>query len=202
MSYYGGGAYLYVDTSELQSRIDFLKSVMTKSQFEKLMHRTFNEVAKKSKTLISKEVVKDYVVTQKWVKEAIGGYNLSLGGGGVKCVIPLRGHKGTIGGRFRAHGLKSGISADIVRTGRSRLPKVMVNQGGNPPFINSKSSTLGGVAFTRRTAARLPIVRVVGLGVPQMPMNRSSDNVSESLLEYAQKRLEHNFSYMMSLGGR
>lgn len=58
-----------------------------------------------------------------------------------------------------------------------------------------------GIAFTRRTQNRLPIVKVVGLGVPQMPLNRSSDDVQDALLQFIGNRLEHNFWFMFGKGG-
>lgn len=192
----GSGAGLYVDMSDVQAKIDLLRGVLTRPQFERLLHRTFGEVGKKSKSLIAKEVQKDYSVTQAWVRSQIKSHKLSFGGAApVSCVIPISGHKGTIGGRFRASALRrGGISASIVKSGRSRLPRVMANQGGNAPFMAN------GVAFTRRTKERLPIVRVVGLGVPQMPLNRSDSKVQDALLEHAGKRLEHNFMHMLGSG--
>ena len=71
----------------------------------------------------------------------------------------------------------------------------MKNQGGQPPFMS------GGVAFTRKTAARLPIVRVVGLAVPQMPLNRSAEETQDQILDLTARRLEHNFYFMLG-GGR
>ena len=186
-------SYLYVDMSDVAKKIDWMRGVMKKQQFERLMHRTFNEVGRKSRTLIAKEVQKDYQVTQRWVKSQIQRYRLSFGYGGVQCIIPISGHKGIIGRTFKANALRRGrISAAIVKTNRSRLPKEMKNQGGNPPFMAQ------GMGFTRRTKARLPIVRVVGLGVAQMPLNRSRDEVTDAILDYTEKRLEHNFGRIMS----
>ena len=186
-------SYLYVDMSDVAKKIDMMRGVMKKQQFERLMHRTFNEVGRKSRTLIAKEVQKDYRVTQRWVKSQIQKYRLSFGYGDVQCIIPISGHKGIIGRTFKANALRRGrISAAIVKTNRSRLPKEMKNQGGNPPFIAQ------GMGFTRRTKARLPIVRVVGLGVAQMPLNRSRDEVTDAILDYTEERLEHNFGRIMS----
>ncbi len=197
-SFLGGVAVsVYVDMSDLQSKIEYLRLVLTRDQFEKVMYRTFGEVGKKAKSLIAKEVVQDYAVTQKWVKDNMGSYRLSMGGAyPVTCTIPLKGHKGSIGGRFAlsspARSRRQGrVRARIVRAGVSTLPQSMDNQGGNPPFV------AGGVAFTRRTKARLPIVRVVGLGVPQMPLNRSAEKVQDALLDYAGQRLEHHFQRMI-----
>lgn len=196
-SYVGGGAYLNVDMSDVQRTINLMRGILTKAQFEQLIHRTFREVGNRSRTLISQEVVQDYAVTRAWVRSQIENYRLTMGGlSGVTCYIPIRGHKGSIGGRFSAAGGRSGIPmvSWIVRGGMSYLPTVMKNQGGNPPFMAR------GVGFTRRTKARLPIVRVVGLGVPQMPLNRSADDVQDRILEIAGQRLEHNFLYMFGRG--
>lgn len=194
----GGGAYLEIDASDLQAKIALLRGVMSPQGFNRLMLRTFNEVGRKSRTLIAKEVQKDYEVTQAWVRSNIGGFRLSNGsGGGVTCVIPLSSHKGTIGGRFKLSGRRRAITSRIVKTGLSHIPAHLKNQGGNAPFVGPN-----GVVFTRRSKARLPIVRVVGLGVPQMPLNRSEDKTADALLEYAMQRLEHNFGYMLSQGVR
>lgn len=195
-SFLGGGASLNVDMSDVQRTINLMRGVLKREQFERLIHRTFNEVGNRSRTIIAREVTQDYAVTQAWVRSQVERYQLQMGGAaGVTCIIPIRGHKGTIGGRFSATWRRYGaLRARIVRGGISTLPATMDNQGGNPPFM------AGGVAFTRRTAARLPIVRVVGLGVPQMPLNRSADDIQESILQVAGDRLEHNFMYMFGSG--
>lgn len=196
-SFISGNPPIYVDMSELESTIEHLRLVLTRDQFEKVMYRTFGEVGRRSKTMIGREVVQDYAVTQQWVKSQIGSYQLSFGGEfPVTCKIPLKGHKGSIGGRFAlsspARSRRQGrVRARIVRAGVSTMPQKMDNQGGNPPFVAN------GVAFTRRTKARFPIVRVVGLGVPQMPLNRSAEKVQDALLDYAGQRLEHHFQRMI-----
>lgn len=198
-SYVNGGAYLQVDMGDVARMIDDMRGILTRDQFERLLYRTFGEVGRRSKTIISRAVRQDYVAQDGWIRAQIMRPQLSMGGD-VQCRIPIKGTKGVIGQRFPASGgsgRKYGrrrISASIVRTGRSRLPAVMKNQGGNPPFMS------GDVAFTRRTEARLPIVRVVGLGVPQMPLNRSSDEVQDQILDLCGRRLEHNFMHMFGSG--
>ena len=165
--------------------------------------KEFNEVGNHGRSVISQAVPLDYSVTRAWVRGQIGRASIRTGGfSGVTCSIPINGHKGTIGGRFSAEGGYQGrpIRARIMRIGMTTLPRVMRNQGGNPPFINPTSARLNGVAFTRRTNARNPIVRVVGLGAPQMPLNQSAEYVQENLLDYAIRRLEHNFDYMITKG--
>ncbi|MBR3740579.1 MAG: hypothetical protein IKN04_08975 [Clostridia bacterium] len=200
-SFLGKGAYLDVDMSDVQQKIALLRGVLKREAFERLLHRTFNEVGNRSKTIIAREVTQDYAVTPAWVRSQIERYRLETGWFyGVKCIIPLKGHKGSIGGRFRAAGGRMSIPlvAWIKRGEMGYLPTAMKNQGGNPPFMGT--GKIDGVAFTRRTKDRLPIVRVVGLGVPQMPLNRSADHVQDAILELAGNRLEHNFEHMLGSG--
>lgn len=187
---YGSNTW-YVDMSDVKATFDLLQGILTREQFERLMFRTFNEVGKKSRTLISTEVRKEYEAPAGWVKAQIQHFRLTFGGGfPVTCIIPISSTKGVIGPRFKLSAKKRKVSAKIVKGGVSDLPKKLPAQGGNPPFV------WGGVAFTRRTKNRFPIVRVVALAVPQMPMNRSKPGVTNALLEYTQQRLEHNFIRM------
>lgn len=197
-SFLSGGAYLDVDMSDVSRLIDDLRGIMKRDQFERLIYRTFGEVGRRSKTIISRAVRQEYVAPDNWVQSQIGRYQLTMGGiMPVTCKIPLKGAKGVIGKQFPASGGRRGrpLMASIVRGARSRLPAVMQNQGGQPPFMS------GGVAFTRKTAARLPIVRVVGLAVPQMPLNRSAEETQDQILDLTARRLEHNFYFMLG-GGR
>ena len=195
----GANVSLYIDASDLQQKVELCRSVLSKKGFEKLMYRTFNEVGRRAKTPIAKETVEKYQVTQAWVRSQIGSPKISIGGN-VTLAIPLKGHKGSIGGRFHAATRKRGkvgkksvsgkIVAHIVKGESSVMPDVMKNQGGNPPFMAN------GVAFTRRGPDRLPIVSVKGLAVPQMPLNRAASPTQDRILELAEERLEHNFQYM------
>ena len=181
----------YVDMSDVRATFDYMRSVLTQEQFERLMYRTFNEVGRKSKTLIAREVRKEYAAPYGWVQQHIQHFRLSFGGSfPVTCIIPISSTKGVIGDVFKLSGRKRKISAKILKGSISTLPKKMKNQGGNPPFVAS------GRAYTRRTNARFPIVRVVALADPQMPMNRASAGVQSQLLNFTATRLEHNFAQM------
>jgi hypothetical protein len=195
-SFLGGGYNnaIYVDASDLRDKINICRTVLSRQGFEKLMKRTFNEVGKSAKGPIAKEAVNKYAVTQQWVKSGIKNGRIEVGGD-VRLVIPLKSPKGAIGRTFHLTAAsKRGkwVKARIVRGQTSKLPPVMSNQGGNPPFYNPTK----GVVFTRRGPDRLPIVAVKGLGVPQLPLNRAADPTREKMLEMAEKRLEHNFQYM------
>jgi len=204
----GKGVFLTVDTSDAQKRINDLRGILTREQFEKLMYRTFREVANRSKTPIARATVQDYAVKQKWVRDHINGYSLQFGSTyPVTCTIPLSSHKGVIGSRkdttFALRGAKtkknSRVYAAIVKGHISQLPRVMKNQGGNAPFVGG-GGRINGLVVTRRTKERYPVVRVVGLGVPQMPLNRSEEKVQNAIRDLLEKRLEHNFDHLMDNG--
>lgn len=197
------GFDLRIDTTEVQELARRLGESLTGEQLDRLMYRTLKESARKVKTETKRVVVQDYAVTQGWVASGIKEPRMGGGGGQWSCIIPLDSKRGVIGGTFHASGgrfgkriLKSGkrqhlkLRAQILRGQRSTLPDKMDHQGGNPPFM------AGGVAFTRTTNKRLPIARVVGLGVPQMPINKSKPKVEAAMLKYMTERLEHNFQYM------
>lgn len=95
-----------------------------------------------------------------------------------------------------AHGWKSvgrkyRIHAKIVKSGESTLPPTLADQGGNPPFRNYSAPTLHNAAFTRTTDARLPIVPVSGLAVPQMPLNLSRERVEDDILAALSDQLDY-----------
>ena len=149
-----------------------------------------------------------------------------IGGAAVHCTIPIDGPRGVHGRQFhaagppgrRAKGKRYKISVNVVKGKQSVLPETMKNQGGNPPFIakarasgatkivrgekgrfakGNISGNTKGIVFTRRTGERLPSVRVVGQSVPQMPMNKSKEDVQEEILEHLKGRIEHEHRYMI-----
>ncbi len=193
--------YITVDTSDLQHLMNRMKAALTKHQFELLMYRVFKRTGAHVKTIIKREVPKDYEAKPSWIGSSIGAPKMNFGGAGgsVGCTIPIDGARGVIGARFPAAGprgrrRKSGkysITARIVKGQSSTLPAQMSHQGGQPPFFNGK------IVMTRKGKARLPIVRVAGLSVPQMPMNRSKDSVQEDILNTIQARIEHEWSVLV-----
>lgn len=202
-----GGAGLYIDVSDVVQTMEKLSLIMRQDNFQEMMRRTFVDAGRKVKTIIRQEVPKEYQVTAGWAGKHVGSMQLqSLG-----VVIPLKGARGSDGGTFKATGgqyavkastvhMKDGtvrsrkaswrsrkIKVGLVRGTMSQLPATMDHQGGQPPFMR------GGVVFTRKTKKRYPIVSVVGLGLPQMPINRSEESVQKQISEYTMKRLEHHF---------
>lgn len=191
---------LYIDASDMEDKLKTMQRIMRKEQYEKLLYRTLKEVGAKTRTIAWNEIKDDYEVKRKWVYSSFGKPKTQMGGYGqfpVSCVIPLSGKKGVLGPTFAARGgsNKKGrmhiVKAKIVKSGESTLPKVMKNQGGQPPFMAR------GLTWTRKTKKRLPIAVVSGVAVPQMPLNRSKDDVVKELLAYMEDRLDHNFDYIL-----
>ena len=191
---YGGGT-IYVDCSHLMDTINTMKHAMSTSAFHEMMRRTFNDAGKKVKTIIRQDVPQDYAVTAAWAGSAVGWPKMQALG----VVVPIKNARGSIGGRFHASGgrgrpakgKRAKIVAKIVKGQSSTMPATMQHQGGQPPFM------VGGVAFTRKYARQShPIVHVVGLGVPQMPLNRSEEQVQKDISTVVEKRLIHHFGQL------
>lgn len=204
----GKSIYLEIDLSDASATIEALRNIHTPENFRKIMYRVFRRTATRVKTIVAKDVSRHYEITQTKVRAHIGAPRVEYGAGalGVSCSIPIDGKRLSIGGSYKAkggrHGWNTGkrykISARIVKGQSSTLPKTMDNQGGQPPFRNFSAPKLGKVAFTRVSKKRFPIAAVVGVAVPQMPLNRAEDDVQGDIMETLMKRLEHEHQYMMS----
>lgn len=213
--------YLYVDASELSDLLQMMASRLTPGQFDRLMRRSLNEVGKRGKKIIREAIQMEYYASTAWVNRSIRGAKIEGGGGSILCRIPVISEKGGIGGEFSAGGGAYGwnpppyrITAQIVKSGTSTLPPEMTHQGGQPPFRNigerttykknpnkklkrpmvTKKSKGGSGVFTRAGKSRLPIEKVSGIAVPQMPLNRSRGVTENRIIALAEKRVVHNFS--------
>lgn len=212
----GGGnvasrVFLDIDISRAKGTIEALRAMHTEKEFRNIMYSAFKRAGRSTRTAVKRIIPQDYNVTQSTVYKQIGEPRVQFGGGelGVSCSIPIDGARMTIGGTFKATGGAAGwnvkkgkrykIRAQIVRGQKSVLPEEMTHQGGNPPFINKSAPQLHGVAFTRTGRktknGKDQIVRVVGLGVPQMPLNRSEDKVQDSIVDILINRLEHEHKW-------
>lgn len=183
---------LVLDISDLQRKIDELKDNMTVDAFHLLMKRSIVDASKHAKVTVAKEAYKDYAVTQRWIKSNIYSPRISENfAGGVQAVIPISGHRGSIGGTFKMGKWKRNkqLKAKILRSGMSTLPERFPHQGNNKGFV------IDGIAYTR--SDRNKRVRVVGVSVPQMPLNKSRQAIEESVLDYMGKRMEHYFMRYM-----
>lgn len=204
-----GPIYLHVDISKLKSTIEKMRAVHTQHEFELLMMRAFRRTGQRVKTILKTELPKDYHAKPTWIGQNVKSPQTSFGGFGgmaVSCSIPIDGARGVLGRQFSASGPRGRrskkpkaykITARIVKAGATTLPSHMRNQGGQPPFI-ARGGTGGGIVFTRKGKSRLPIVRVVGIGVPQMPMNRSKEDVQDEIMETVKSRIEHEHAYLIA----
>ena len=195
-SNYGGSGF-YIDISQVMDTIEMMQRVMTPEKFNEMLRRTFNDAGKKVKTIMRTEIPKDYEVSAGWVGSKVGWPQPR----GIGVVIPIKGTRGSVGGRFGVLGQRGRpskkskraykINAKIMKGQTSTMPAKMEHQGGQPPFM------VGKVAFTRKYANKShPIVHVVGLGVPQMPLNKSRGDVEKAIQETVEKRLQHHFTQL------
>lgn len=180
---------LYLDASDAISKIRKMESQLSPERYQQLLRLTLVDVGRKAKGIIGDYVIEDYVVSKGWVTSQVGHPEVS---GDLTVIVPIRGSRGGIGPIYpiaeqSGSGKKRRIRANIVRSGASTLPATMDHQGGNPPFVAK------GAVYTRKTKGRRPIVRVVGLGVPQMPMNRSREKIENELVHEMERSAMRHF---------
>lgn len=201
---------LEIDASELQHELDRLRGVLTPEEIDKVSVRIFRRTGQHVRGILRRDIPREYEVKAGEVGKAVGNARVTGGGGaaGAGCIIPVRGPKKSIGGSFRASGGAHGwaslhrkyrVKARIVRGQQSVLPANAASYGGMPPFRNL-GSKLGGVTFTRAGRSRLPIMKVTGIAVPQMPMNRSEADVQRDIQDYMMQRFEHEIQWL--IGGK
>lgn len=203
------GVYLDIDASDLMDEINRLKAIMTPEQFNRAMYGIFQRTGRHVSTIMKKDLPQEYHVTGGEIGAAVKAPQMSMGGGMVGCSIPIVGKRKNIGTGFSATGYRRGwraltsgkykVTAKIVKGGASTLPFSMGSYGGMPPFRNMPSK-LGKLTFTRAGKPRGPIEKVSGIGVPQMPMNRSQDQVQSDILEYMQQRIEARIMALIKNG--
>lgn len=200
--------YLDVDVSDAKRLVGVLREVHSQDEIEKMMYRALRRTGNHVRKILKTELPKEYNVKPGWIDSQLGSPRISMGGKDINCTIPIRGERGTIGGSGKfnaqhgAHGWNSlnrkyRVTAQILKGKRSTLPPEMSHQGGHPPFRNL-GSKLGGATFTRKTDARLPIAKVAGIGVPQMPLNRSRGDVESEIVAFLEKRLAAEHNYIIS----
>ena len=193
--------WLYVDTTEAQRLIDKATESLSKKNFEILVYRVMRRTSARVKTIVKKEVPKQYAVKASWVGAQIGSPKIERGSP-VKCYIPLRGQRGIIGGVFRMYktrGRKSKkklkqairIKAALVKGETSILPAELKKQGKAKPFV------MKGMAFARRQDNK-KVVRVVGLNLPRMPMNRPKEQIQEQIVQTMKERIAHEYNQIIA----
>ncbi|MBE5791640.1 MAG: hypothetical protein E7322_05715 [Clostridiales bacterium] len=195
--------YLEVDASEAVTLINDIRGLYSESEFKRLLRAAVSRTASHTRTQLGKIIPKEYHVSAKDVKKSVGSPTLNTAGNTVSCCIPLSGRRGSIGGTYKATGGKPGwkgivpgkrytVTAKIVKAKRSKLPSSMDNYAGEAPFRNLSAAKLNKVAFTREGNDRdAPISKIVGIAIPQMPLNRSEDEIRKSIADKLYERVEH-----------
>lgn len=209
-------ASIQIDTSDAVRKMRMLSAALSPNQMKQLERRVMLRSGRKVKTIVKKEVPKEYHITPGIVGKDIKPMQMgSVGTGDVSCTIPIEGKRHIIGGKtFPARGGRHGwkgvfagkrykITAQIVRGQSSTLPTAIGNQDDHAPFRNYDAARLNNATFVRRPSAGMPpnntpISRVVGVAVPQMPMNRAEHAVQEEIGDFMQKRVEAEFNFIIS----
>ena len=198
---------LEVDTKETKALIDQMYYAMKPAQFEHALYGIYKRTGGHVRAVLKKDLPKSYKVKAGDVGYAVK--NPKMMGHG--CIIPIRDKRKNIGTGFTASGGAHGwnvrkgkrykIKAKILKAGSSVLPDAMPPPGytGNPPFRNL-SSPMPKLTFTRKGKARLPILKVSGIAIPQMPTNRAQDDVQDDIAVWLQKQVRERFLYMCRTG--
>jgi len=191
-----------IEDKELQEFIGKIKDKTIERSVNAAIHKTGAKV----KRFVIDDVDDYYEGGPHWFGAAVQKPQ----NGFMQCAIPLKGTRGIIGQQFKTSGgayntgpggaygftgsgsgrkygkirSRSGsrIKARIIKGQASTLPNNLENYGGNSPFLYK------GVAYTRRTRKRHPIVKVAGIGVPQMPLTRARADIERDI----HKELEKN----------
>lgn len=195
-----------IDASDLQDAINRLRANMTPEQFEHAMYGIFRRTGRHVAAILRKDLPQQYAVKAGDISAAVKSPQLSMGGGGVGCSIPIRAVRGKIGSQYKASGGAHGwnskrrkyrVSAKILKGGKSTLPAKW--HSGYPPFRNLGSS-LESIAYARSSRARGPILKLTGIAIPQMPTNRSEADVQRDIKDYLEKQMEERFLALLRFG--
>lgn len=209
-------AFLSIDYSELDELISGVKKVYTDREFNQLMYRVMVRAASKTKTLVKQEAPVEYYATGAWVGSNLGSPKITTGGNGAGCVIPVSGARGRIGrgsvftasasgatgrsvrkaysrtrkGRARN---KYTVSAKIVKSGTSTLPS-----GEGRVHFMVFSGRHRGQVYVRLDKKGKHIRPAVGIGVPQMPMNRNMDAIQRGIVNVLHERIVHEHQFLLA----
>lgn len=210
-----GTNYLDIDVSDAQAKIQALSLALSPKELKQLNYRVVSRTGKKVKGIVSTDVPKRYHIKKNIVARDIRRPRMgNTSGVSVSCSIPIEGKRHIIGGNtFPARGGRHGwngivggkrykIATQIVKGQQTILPETMGHQGGTPPFRNLGARKLNNATYNRAAGAgfppkNLPLVRVVGLAVPQMPLNRAEDDVQKDIRDFMIKRIDQEFANIM-----
>lgn len=204
------GVYLEIDASDLDAELTHLRSVLTPEQFERTMRGIFARTGGHVRKIVKTDVPKKYEVPSGEVGRAVKNAKTTTSGLGVGCSIPVVGARRDLGGTrgrgFPAYGGAHGwhikgpyqMQVKIIKGRKATLPFRMSSYGGQPHFRNRSAPQLHNLVFTRAGQDRLPIRKVEGIAIPQMPMNRAQPEVQKDIMEYMRGRIEHEFQRVIA----
>lgn len=202
--------YLEIDATDVIRETQRLSTVLKPEQVNKAMGRVFRRTGKHVRKVLKTEIPKKYEVKAGEVGNSVRSPKVYNSGLDTGCIIPVVGPRKSIGGKGATRGFpasggahgwaslrrKYRVKSKIVKGYRSTLP----SYGGMPPFRNLSAPTLNGVTFTREGRDRFPIKKVSGIAIPQMPTNRSADDIQNDIKDFMFQRMEHEINFM--IGGR
>ena len=215
---YNYNVMITVDTTELQGVINHMRLIHTEAEFRKLMERAFQRSAPRVRTILKKEIPPEYSAKPAWIGHQVGSAKTFIGAE-VSCIIPVSGIRGKVGREYKASATDGGSR---VRKAYKKLRKSKKNPQGKSirrsykvmaQVLAGEASELpqGGRAvhfmvFTGsnkgRVFARLPqegdrVRPGVGIGVPQMPTNRSEQAVQDGIRDLLYDRIQHEHTALI-----
>lgn len=199
--------WLSIDTSELNKTLKEIGTALRPEQMNIALRHTIQDVGRRVRTLSKKEIRKEYRAKSGRIDKAIRRPVYSLNGT-ISCIIPIMDARGTIATKSGAYtALKRGPGAKVVKSANSILPH---NRTDMRIHFYIPSGRLNGHVFVRHNDGkkwigkrsekdRIKKTRMrkgslshgVGIGIPQMPMNRAAEGIQNDVAQYAMKRLLH-----------
>ena len=186
-----------IDTSELDEFIKTGKRVLGEDAMRILLFREMRKFPTVTKKVLKLDVPHKYVAKSGEIGKAVKRARVQMDASkGVICRIPLKGQRRALGGNhikvsggvrgWAARQYKGNpypLSANIMAAGPSAVPGAYVSKfAGNAPFRNTSAKRLNGVIFARQSkGTHAKIQKLVGISIPQMPMNQSRDEVENDL---------------------
>lgn len=209
----GNGVIIRVDTTDLSALIERMRKAHTEKEFKQVMARAFRRTAPRVRTILRQEAPHDYQARPSWIAKQVKEARTTVTHE-VACSIPVEGVRGYIGrtGIYGASASNEGTAVRTAYAGR-RGKRTRRAYKINAKIVTSGASTLPssgkGVHFMVFTGphrgkvyARLDkkgdhIRPATGLGVPQMPTNRSRDAVQDGIMKLLKERIEHEHTVLI-----
>ena len=195
-----------VDSADFRRTMSKLEAAMKPEQFARAMYGIFQRTGRHVAAILKQDLPQKYEVLPGDIGAAVKNPQLTMSGMGAGCSIPIRAVRGKIGSQYRASGGAHGwnslkrkyrVKARVIKGAQSTLPAKW--HSGYPPFRNL-GSKLNGLTFARSSTARGPIMKLTGIAIPQMPMNRSEEQVQQDIKEYLEQQMEQRFMALMRIG--